>query len=76
MDIIFWGCNNLNQAQLTTVELILTKGLFDLAIFTMLLFDIPSAELPDSALPAGTQHTAHRICCACMKMTVIAIGYF
>ena len=74
--IIFWGCNNLNQAQFTMVELILTKGLFYLAVFTMLLFDIPSAELPDSAFPAGTPHTACHICCTCIKMIVIAKGYF
>ena len=52
------------------------KGLLNLAIFATLLFDIPSLELPDSAFPAGTPHTTHRICCACMKMAVIAIGYF
>ena len=70
------GCNNLNQAQFTMVELILIKDLFDLAIFTTLLFDIPSAELPDSAFPAGTPHTAHCICCTCIKMIVIATGNF
>ena len=76
IDTTFWGCGSLSQAELTTVELILMKGLFDLAIFTILLFDIPSPELSDSAFPAGTPHTACCICCACMKMVVIAIGYF
>ena len=75
VDRIFWGCWELISQQLLVIELILTKVVFDLAVYTTFLVGIHPNDFPISSLPMRSPKSCCCICLAIIRMITLATHF-